>query len=75
MREPADAYVILQFNITLQDSWTVYTYPYDMDMLGKTPVQTLPLSCCWVFENDNTAQDPLNNALGSTSFWFYPLDS
>ncbi len=70
LEEPADAYVILQLNVTLHDGWTVYTTGYDIDMLGKTPRQALPLSCCWVFENDNTTKD-----LGSTLFWFYSLDS
>lgn len=31
-----EMYVILQFNFTLQDKWTVYTYKYSRDMLGNT---------------------------------------
>lgn len=46
LREHEVSYVILQFNATLHDTWTLYTYTYNMAMLGNTPRQTLSLSCC-----------------------------
>lgn len=33
LKEHETLYVILQFNITLRDKWTSYTYTYDLDML------------------------------------------
>lgn len=28
--------VVLEFNVTLNDIWTVYSYQYNEDFLGKT---------------------------------------
>ncbi|XP_076600413.1 uncharacterized protein LOC143328877 [Chaetodon auriga] len=37
LREHEVLYVILQFNVTLHDMWTVYTYTYNMAMLEVLP--------------------------------------
>lgn len=48
-----EMHAILQFNFTLQDKWTVYSYKYSRDMLGNT-----------VFAND-TDGPQVNYTLGS----------
>lgn len=37
LREHEELYVILHFNITLHDAWTLYTSTYDMEMLEVLP--------------------------------------
>lgn len=40
LKDAAVLYVVLQFNITLQGYWTVYTKAYDKHNLGKRAVCT-----------------------------------
>lgn len=56
LHEYGRLYVILQFNITLHDKWTVYTYTYNMDMLGNTSVASTVLTTHKVALDSDTVE-------------------